>query len=598
MPTYQVRRRRPRRHEGQGVGRGAERGRAAQPAAAAQPRGQEAQAEEELQRDRAHAAARPEAGDHALLPPDGGVRAHRHPDHRRARGRSRTARATSASSRSSREMREQIQNGVPFSDALAEHATCSRRTTSASCARPSSPASSTRRSSSSPATSSATSRRESKIKSALIYPLVDPRHVDRHRRHPRRSTCCRSSRSSSRASTPSCRCRRACCSTFSDFTQKFWFVWVALFIAFVARAGLDAQVGRRADCCATSCSCGFRSSTTSCCTRSSSASAGSSAAMVKAGVPLPEALEAAIQGTNNKVFETGLVDGARAHARGRRARASRSPTRSCSRSAATQMMRVGEDTGTLDTSSRTPREYYGRELEYKLKKLTSLFEPAVIIFMGVIVGFVAVALVSAMYGIFNQSKSASSRSDVRHVAWHRTSRMIRRDLFRIAPQPAVQTCGGAADPERTRGTIQVLIQPRSEADHKNIVEQGFTLVELLIVDRDPRHPRRDRRVRGRQPDEHGGQERLQDRGVDTFTTACKAVQGAQPRRTPRDDRLPANYAAADGRDVWRPTATLAAVARDARHRSATAAVDRRHVGGRHHDRVSDASASLRDDQLI
>jgi len=41
-----------------------------------------------------------------------------------------------------------------------------------------------------------------------------------------------------------------------------------------------------------------------------------------------------------------------------------------------------------------------------VKHFTSLFEPAVIIFMGVIVGFVAVALVSAMYGIYNQVKVA------------------------------------------------------------------------------------------------------------------------------------------------------------------------------------------------
>ena len=47
-------------------------------------------------------------------------------------------------------------------------------------------------------------------------------------------------------------------------------------------------------------------------------------------------------------------------------------------------------------------EYYEVELDYKIKKLTSIFEPLVIIVMGVIVGFVAVALVSAMYGIFNQ----------------------------------------------------------------------------------------------------------------------------------------------------------------------------------------------------
>jgi general secretion pathway protein G len=51
----------------------------------------------------------------------------------------------------------------------------------------------------------------------------------------------------------------------------------------------------------------------------------------------------------------------------------------------------------------------------------------------------------------------------------------------MTTQPAVQTDGGAADPERTRGTTSVSIQPRSEADHKNIIEQGFTLVELLIV---------------------------------------------------------------------------------------------------------------------
>ena len=54
--------------------------------------------------------------------PDGGVRAHGHPDHRSARGRRGRLDRTSASARSSPTMREQINNGVPFSDALAEHA--------------------------------------------------------------------------------------------------------------------------------------------------------------------------------------------------------------------------------------------------------------------------------------------------------------------------------------------------------------------------------------------------------------------------------------------------------------------------------------------
>jgi type IV pilus assembly protein PilC len=69
---------------------------------------------------------------------------------------------------------------------------------------------------------------------------------------------------------------------------------------------------------------------------------------------------------------------------------------------AARMIRVGEETGTLETQLETTARYYEGELDYRLKKLTALFEPAVIVFMGLIVGFVAIALVNAMYGIFTQ----------------------------------------------------------------------------------------------------------------------------------------------------------------------------------------------------
>ena len=126
-------------------------------------------------------------------------------------------------------------------------------------------------------------------------------------------------------------------------------------------------------------------------------------AMVKAGVPLPETMSAAIAGTNNKVFENGLVAARDRMLEGEGLAEPISDTHLFPR-AASQMMRVGEDTGTLDIQLESAAQYYGRELEYKLKKLTGLFEPAVIIFMGLIVGFVAVALISAMYGVFNSSK--------------------------------------------------------------------------------------------------------------------------------------------------------------------------------------------------
>ena len=72
--------------------------------------------------------------------------------------------------------------------------------------------------------------------------------------------------------------------------------------------------------------------------------------------------------------------------------------------AARQMMTVGEQTGTLDEQLKNASLYFDRELEVKVRRFTAMFEPATIIFVGVAVGFVAVALVSAMYGVLNGFK--------------------------------------------------------------------------------------------------------------------------------------------------------------------------------------------------
>jgi type IV pilus assembly protein PilC len=69
---------------------------------------------------------------------------------------------------------------------------------------------------------------------------------------------------------------------------------------------------------------------------------------------------------------------------------------------AKQMFRVGENTGTLDEQLETAAIYFERELDYKIKRFTTLFEPAVLVVVGCIVGFVAIAVVSAMYGVFRQ----------------------------------------------------------------------------------------------------------------------------------------------------------------------------------------------------
>jgi len=126
-------------------------------------------------------------------------------------------------------------------------------------------------------------------------------------------------------------------------------------------------------------------------------------AMMKAGVPMPEARQAAIEGANNKVYEDALI---RVREQMLEGEGISGPIIQSQLfpPAATQMLKVGEETGTLDAQLDSAAAFYARELDYKLKRLTSLAEPAIIIFMGVVVGFVAVALVSAMYGVFQNQK--------------------------------------------------------------------------------------------------------------------------------------------------------------------------------------------------
>jgi type IV pilus assembly protein PilC len=129
------------------------------------------------------------------------------------------------------------------------------------------------------------------------------------------------------------------------------------------------------------------------------------ASLVVAGIDLPRALAVTAESSNNAVYNEGINHIREQMMEGKGLSDPLSET-GLFPAAARQMFRVGEETGTLDKQLRTAASFYHRELEIKVKHFTSLFEPAVIIFMGVIVGFVAIALVSAMYGIYKQVKPA------------------------------------------------------------------------------------------------------------------------------------------------------------------------------------------------
>ena len=188
--------------------------------------------------------------------------------------------------------------------------------------------------------------------------------------------------------------------SISDFFSTFWWVVVALLVAGVSTIvfGLRTEKGKAIrdrlllrvpvlnDLVRTAIIERF------CRTLSS---------LVRSGVPLPDALAVTAEGSNNIVFKEGLHEVRTAMIRGEGLAGPISAV-DLFPGAARQMIRVGEETGTLDMQLDTCAQYYGRDLDFKIARFTNLFEPAVILFMGVVVGFVAVALISAMYGIFGQ----------------------------------------------------------------------------------------------------------------------------------------------------------------------------------------------------
>lgn len=65
----------------------------------------------------------------------------------------------------------------------------------------------------------------------------------------------------------------------------------------------------------------------------------------------------------------------------------------------TQMIAIGEETGRLDQMLDKVSSFYDDEVDNTLKGLTSLIEPLMIVGLGLIVGFIAISVISPIYSL-------------------------------------------------------------------------------------------------------------------------------------------------------------------------------------------------------
>lgn len=123
--------------------------------------------------------------------------------------------------------------------------------------------------------------------------------------------------------------------------------------------------------------------------------------LLDAGVPLTDAVPTSIDCANNIVYKERLTDALEGVLAGEGFAEPLAATELFP-NAVLQMVRVGERTGELSEQLMNAATFYEEELTYAVDKLTAWFEPLMMLFIGAVVGFVALAMVSAMYGIYGQ----------------------------------------------------------------------------------------------------------------------------------------------------------------------------------------------------
>jgi len=123
--------------------------------------------------------------------------------------------------------------------------------------------------------------------------------------------------------------------------------------------------------------------------------------LVSAGVPMLEAIDVTGQTAGNSVVEKAMVSvRASVQSGGTIAGALRSEP--IFPAMVTHMVGVGEETGALEHTLAKVADFYEDEVAASVKALTSILEPAMIIVVGGIVGFVVISMYLPMFQVYDK----------------------------------------------------------------------------------------------------------------------------------------------------------------------------------------------------
>jgi type IV pilus assembly protein PilC len=118
--------------------------------------------------------------------------------------------------------------------------------------------------------------------------------------------------------------------------------------------------------------------------------------LIKSGVPILQALETVAKTSGNKVIEIAIMTARESVKEGERI-ATQLRKANVFPPMVIQMVAIGEETGNLDTMLNKIADFYDQEVDVAVKSLTSMIEPIIIVIMGLVIGFIVIAMFLPMF---------------------------------------------------------------------------------------------------------------------------------------------------------------------------------------------------------
>jgi type IV pilus assembly protein PilC len=127
--------------------------------------------------------------------------------------------------------------------------------------------------------------------------------------------------------------------------------------------------------------------------------------LISSGVPILEGLDITARTSGNAVIEKALLQVRKALEAGRNLS---DPLRDTNvfPGMVTQMIGVGEQTGAMDAMLQKIADFYEDEVDAAVKDLLAAMEPAMIVFLGVVVGGIVISMYLPLFTLIGQLSSA------------------------------------------------------------------------------------------------------------------------------------------------------------------------------------------------